>query len=159
MAIRPVQNKTTNATGLDTNIVTGISLTDTIPVNTGFDSSSTKATSIVKASNMFFKVLLTEKGSNPLNKSEGTEFPSIFESGITDKEILFTIASEEVEDAFTQVKDFQEDAGVPEDEQIVNALIVKFFINPETFELEMDINIFVASGEKTTLQLPSIVVT
>jgi hypothetical protein len=158
MAIRPVQDKTTNTTALDTNIVTDITLTKTIPVNTGFDQASTKSTGIVKAANMFFKILLTQKGSNPINKEEGTEFPDIFESGITDEDILFSIATEEVEAAFEQIQALQEANGVSVDEQIANVVITKFSLNQETSELEMDTSIYVASGEKTTLQLPSIVV-
>lgn len=158
MAIRPVQGKTTTTVGLDTNILTDITLSKETPANAGFDQASTKASGIVKASNRFFKILMTQTGSNPIDKTEGTDFSTIFESGITDTEILFAIASEETDVALNQVKDYQDGANLPLDEQVSNAVIVKFDLDEESFELTIDINVFVASGEKTTLQLPSIVV-
>lgn len=156
---RPVQQKTTSISSLDLNIVTNISLSPNQPVQTGFETSSTKVAGILKAANMFYKILFTKKGSNPLDSDEGTDFVDLYESSIADNEVLFSFVNTEVDSAFEQIQSYQEDAGVDDTEKIVAARIVNFSTDTETNELNVNIGLFVASGETTTLQIPSIVIT
>jgi len=156
---RTVKKKTLAATGLDINIISNITLDKTVAVKTGFDTQSTKASGLQKAANMFYKILFTQRGSNPLDPKEGVELVSLFESNISDREVLFAFVSKEVEAGFQQVKTFQERANAPADEQLAGVRIVTFLFDDTKQALTFGINIFNVNGDETTLEIPSIVIT
>lgn len=157
MATRTVQEKTTTVTRLDTNIVANITLTDAAPVATGFEKSSTKSAGLYKAANMFYKTLYTDKDSNPLNTQEGTYLLTLFQSNITDRDVLYAFVDEQVADAFSQVQDYQDVANATDEELLISAAIVDFSFSEEGPTLDFSVDLHNAAGESVTLQIPSIV--
>lgn len=157
MATRTVQTKTTDTSRLDINIVESLSLDGSVPVNTGFSKSSTKSAGLYKSSNMFYKILYTEKGSNPVNKDEGTELMTLFQSNITDREVLYAFVDTQVSSALEQLQDYQSRASATDDELITNAVIDLFEFSDEGPTLDFSVDLHNAVGETATLQIPSIV--
>jgi len=157
MATRTVTNKTTDVSRLDTNIVESLALDPDKPVRTGFSTSSTKAAGLYKSSNMFYKILYTEVGSNPLNKDEGTDLLTLFQSNITDKDVLYAFVDTQVASALEQLQDYQSQVVVTDDETITSAVIKTFELSDDGPTLDVSIDLHNAVGEQASIQLPSIV--
>jgi len=156
---RSVSKKTTATTGLDINILSNITLNKTVAVKAGFDAQSTKASGLQKVANMFYKTLFTQLGSNPLDKTEGTDLVSVFQSNLADRDVLFAFVSKEVEAGFQQIKTFQERSNAPVTEQLAGVRITSFLFDASKQSLTFGVNIFNVNGDETTLQIPSIVIT
>ena len=159
MATRPVSAKTTTKTRLDTSILANVTLVKDQPVKTGFSPASTKTAGIAKACALFYKLLWTEKGSNPLKPTEGTGFTALYQSSITSLEPLYFEAKTAVEDAFSQLQAYQEAGNAPADERISVVDISDFNLTESAVNtaLTVGLNIYTLGGEKVSFQLPSIV--
>lgn len=155
---RPVSQTTTTKTGLDTNILSGSTLDGEVAVATGFDTASTKSAGIVKATNMFYKTLFTEIGSDLHNTSMGTELPLLFQSSIYDEEILFASVKGYVDESLEQVIAFQNISKAPDSEKLVHASIISFLFNQEDLSLGFEVELYTQAGESNTLELPSTVI-
>jgi len=159
--VRPVSPTTTSTTGLDTNVISKITLDGDQAVGIGFDPASTKVAGVMKVANMFFKLLLTRKGSNPISQDEGTELVDLFESNVADEAVLFACAKNAVDDALEQILILQERAGAVTEEQISNADISDFVFDETAGngpKVDFSVDVYNAAGESFTLEIPSIVV-
>ena len=156
---RPVNTTTTSTTGLDTNVISNITLDGSQSVGIGFDAASTKVAGVMKVANMFFKILLTLKGSNPIDQDEGTTLVDLFDSNIADEQVLFVCVKEAVDDALAQMLTLQDASGAVEEEQIASASVVNFsFEEAEGPKVDFGVNVYNAAGDSFTLEVPSIVV-
>jgi hypothetical protein len=158
---RPVSTTTTSTSGLDTNIVSDITLDGQKAVGIGFDTASTKSAGVIKIANMFFKLLMTRQGSNPINLAEGTELADLFESNISDRTVIFTVIQNSVNEALEQILVLQERAGAVLEEQIASASVESFAFDDDPGKgtrADFSVNIYNAAGENFVLQIPSIVV-
>jgi len=153
-----VLDKTTTKTGLDTNILNNVTLTSDTPMTVGFDKSSTKSVGFTKAINMFYRIFMTPKGSDPHNTSLGTEFTTILSTGMSDEEAVFASVKTDVSDALTQVINFQSLAKITSDEKVVGATIVGFEYLPTDSVLNLSIELYNILGEKAVLEMPSTVI-
>lgn len=168
---RPVSTKTTATTRLDTSILAGVTLNANVPVTTGLASASTKAAGLAKGLNMFYKLLFTEKGSNPLNILEGTRLGDLYQSNITDIDTLFVDVKAAVDDAFEQLSLLQTRALAPADEKITSVTIVSLTTTvPDSAAspssktspgpvLNFSLLFRNAAGDTSPYQVPSIVLT
>jgi hypothetical protein len=164
MAVRPVTATTTDTTRLDTGIIAGITLNKSVAAATGLDPQSTKTAGFAKAISIYYKLLFTEKGTNPLNAQEGTSLPTLYQSNITDLDTLFVDVSNDVTDAFTQLSDIQNRNNATAEEKIVGVDIIDFRTTlPDAgaaasgTRLDFSLLFRNAAGEKSPYQLPSIV--
>lgn len=166
MTTRPVLPVTTATTGLDTSILASFNLDGVTPVPTGLSQQSTKVAGFAKAINLFYKILVTDKGSNPLSFTEGTGFGALSQSNITDIDTLYVDVKSYVTDAFDQVVAIQTANFVAADEKLTAVDIVTFkTVIPSAGEpqtgttLSVGLSFYNAAGGQSPLQLPSIVLT
>ena len=152
---RTISNTTTSSTLLDTNIYNNITADSSEPVSPTLGTTSTKSFGIVKLVNMFLKMLYTFKGSNFLDKNEGTEFTSLFNLNIQDASIAESKVQDAIDEASLQITRMQSIQGVPETEKLRRAYISNFEVTDERVVL-ISINLEVVSGESTEVQLPSV---
>jgi len=159
MATRTVSTKTTAKTLLDTSVLSNVTLSVVDPVRTGFATASTKTAGVAKACALFYKLLWTEKGSNPLKPTEGTALASLYQSSITSLEPLFFEAKTAVDDAFSQIQAYQETGNAPAEERISAVEIVDFNLVEDAVNttLTMGLDIYTLGGQKASFQIPSIV--
>jgi len=157
---RPVQSKTTTRTGLDYAVLNSVTLSSTEPVLVGQESSSTKSVGIQKLAGMFVKRLLTQSGSNTIEYTEGTQFPSLLGNVGGDVDALY-VACKNAVDTVSEQLIFEQGstASLTTDEQLASANIENFNYDESASTLEFSVNIFNREGEGATLQLPSIVIT
>lgn len=140
---------------LDTNIYNNITVDSSKPVQPSLGTTSTKAAGIVKLVNMFLKILYTYKGTNYLNKNEGTYFTSLFNLNVQDIGVAESKVQDAIDEASAQIMGFQSIQGVPDSEKLRRAYISNFELDDDDTVL-MEINIEVVSGVTTAVQLPSI---
>lgn len=153
---RDIKSTTTDTELLDTNIFNEIDGTGAIPVQPTLTTQSTKCAGIVKLVNRFIKLLYTIKGSNYLDKEEGTEFVQIFNLNIQDSDVAHSKVQDAIDDATEQIIATQSLQGVPNTERLRRTFISAFDIEDETRELSIEITLEVLTGDTTSVQLPSI---
>jgi hypothetical protein len=163
-----VTDKTTATTGLDTSVIANYILNGTSPVRTGQGLASTLVAGFAKSINMFYKLLMTEKGSNPLDQQEGTGFSSLFQSNITDIDTLYVDVKSYVSDAFDQLNAIQTQGLATAAEKLTAVDIVAFKTvvpgtdSPATglgTSLNVSLSFYNAAGDQSPLELPSTVLT
>lgn len=157
---RTITNTTTTRTNLDTNIYNTITADSSQPVTPSFGTKSTKATGVVKLVNMFLKVLYTYKGSNYLNKDEGTTFVKIYDLAPNDEDAVLTRVQTAIDDAAEQIMYNQTTLVVPDNERLQRAYVDSFSIVYDSngrSEVKIAIGLDVVSGDSTAVQLPSTV--
>ena len=152
---RIIQNNTTDSTRLDTNIYNTITEDGTNPVVPTFEATSLKTAGIVKVVNMFIKLLYTLKGTNYLNKQEGTYFTNLFTLNVQDADVAQIKVQDAVDDASEQLITIQAELGVPTTEKLRQVYIDTFLVSDNN-EVEIGLTLEVVSGNQTTVQLPSI---
>lgn len=140
---------------LDTNIYSNITADGSAAINPSLGKTSTKSAGIVKLVNMFLKLLYTYKGSNYLDKNEGTYFTALFNLNVQDIDVAESKVQDAIDEASTQIQSAQSLQGAPDTEKLRRAYISKFELDEDNTVL-MAINIEVVSGVATAVQLPSI---
>lgn len=151
------QGFTNDAVGLDTSILSNVTLEKNTPVRSGFATASTKCTGTAKASNLFYKILFTKRGSNILDPGEGTDLVDLIGSNTTETDLLYLEVKTAVEEAVQQVRQIQINGVFSADEQLTGGEIVQFAVNPETAALGFKVQLRVATGDAVIFQLPSLV--
>ena len=157
---RTITSTTTSRTNLDTNIYNTITADSSQPVTPSLGTKSTKATGVVKLVNVFLKTLYTYKGSNYLNKDEGTTFVKIYDLAPNDEDAVLARVQTAVDDAAEQIIYNQSTVVVPDNEKLQRAYIDSFSIvygNGGKSEVKITIGLSVVSGDSTAVQLPSTV--
>lgn len=154
---RTIQSNTTSNILLDTNIYNTISADGVAPVLPALGLSSTKASGIVKLVNRFLKLLYTLKGTNYLDKEEGTLFTNLFSLNVQDSDVAQTKVQDAIDDATAQIIAIQSRQGVPNAERLRAAVMTNFQVT-STREVQIAITLEVLTGNQTTVQLPSITV-
>ena len=87
-----------------------------------FGNRSKKTTGLVKAVNRFIKILLTEKGSDPFNREEGTDLMSYLpHMGALSEEELGEFITRQIDSALEQVKAIQGKYSYEQDENLISA--------------------------------------
>jgi len=164
MATRPVIAKTTDTVSLDTGILAGITFNKNTETATGQDTQSTKTAGLAKAMSNFYKILFTEKGSNPLNIQEGTSLSDLYLSNINDIQTLAMEVSSAVTDAFAQFSSIQDFNKVTAQEKLVGVVITDLRTTvPATGAtagsntLDFSLLFSNAAGSTSPVQTPSIV--
>lgn len=152
---RKITDTTTASAGIDTNVFNPIAEISITPLRASFTSVSYKVAGIVKISNMFTKLLLTKKGTNVLNKQEGTYFSNIFNSNMYDGEAIFSKIQDAVDDAVDQIMQTQAIRGAPLSEKLVSATISSFTLTDDNRNFDVSVKLTFASGDQTSIELPS----
>ena len=155
---RVISSSTTATTYLDTNIYNTITSDGSQPLKASLGTKSKKSAGIVKLANMFLKLLYTIKGSNYLDKNEGTAFVRIFDMATSDEDALVSRVHMAVEDAAGQIEYNQSLYEVPTDERLKRAYISAFSVTQDgkgNNNINMAIGLEVESGLTTQVQLPS----
>ena len=154
---RTIQPTTTDTTLLDTNVYNTIDGTGLDPVQPSFGTTSVKAAGIVKLVNRFLKLLYTLKGSNYLDKEEGTNFIQLFNLNVQDTSVAQARVQDAIDDATEQIIAVQSAQGVPNSERLRAATMTRFQVD-ESRTVNIEITLEVLTGGSTTVQLPSITV-
>jgi len=152
---RVIQETTTDTVNLDTNIYSTITAAGVAPVVPSFGVTSTKSAGIVKLVNMFIKLLYTLKGTNYLDKSEGTYFTNLFTLNVQDSSVAQSKVQDAIDDATEQIVTVQASLGVPNTEKLKSVTITTFVVNADN-DVEIGLTLEVLSGSATQVQLPSI---
>ncbi len=154
---RIINSSTTKGNSLiDTNIYNPIEEVSTQPVLPTFTTTSTKADGIVKLVNRFIKLLYTLKGSNYVDKQEGTYLTRLFSISNSNESYLQSKIVSAIRDAEVQIKKVQEKQGVPLEEKLKVAQLVGFWIDEER-KLQIEVTLEVMTGYTTPVSLPSII--
>jgi len=151
-------NKTVSTTRIDTNILADVSFTSGSQVRVGFDQSSTKVAGFAKTANSFYRILFTEKGSDPHNKNRGTELVKLFTSSIYDEDVLFASVQHDVVDATNQIIEAQTVSNADENEKLVNTRIVSFSFDRANSSITFGIELYNLAGSKAVIEIPSVVI-
>ena len=155
---RAISSSTTATTFLDTNIYNEITSDSSQAIKPTLGVKSKKSAGIVKLANMFLKLLYTIKGSNYLDKNEGTTFVRVFNMSTADEDAVLTRVHTAVEDAAGQIEYNQSLTEVPPAERLKRAFISSFSISRDVSGndiINMAIGLEVESGLTTQVQLPS----
>ena len=150
------KNTTRSDSLLDTNIYNPITEDSVYPVQPSMTEVSTKADGIVKLVNRFIKLLYTLKGSNYIDKLEGTYLPQLFSANNANDDFLQSKILAAMLDAESQVKRVQAVYGAPLTEKLKTATLLGFWIDEDN-KLQIEITLEVVTGYKTPVSLPSIV--
>lgn len=154
---RKIQSTTTDTTLLDTNIYNTITGDGIDPVSPALGLKSVKSAGIVKLVNRFLKLLYTFKGTNYLDKEEGTKFTQLFNLNVQDSDVAQAKVQDAIDDATEQIIAIQSAQGVPNTERLRLATMSSFEVT-EAREVRISITLEVLTGDQTTVQLPSITV-
>ena len=154
---RKIQSTTTDTTLLDTNIYNTVTEEGIDPVSPALGLTSTKSSGIVKLVNRFLKLLYTLKGTNYLDKEEGTKFTNLFTLNVQDSDVAQAKVQDAIDDATEQIIDIQSKQGVPNSERLRQAVMTSFQVT-ESREVQIGITLEIVTGDQTTVQLPSITV-
>ena len=152
---RMISPTTTDTALLDTNVFNEITGEPQFPVQPTLGVTSTKVAGIVKVVNRFIKLLYTLKGTNFLDKSEGTYFTNLFTLNVQDEELAQSRVQDAVDDATNQIIKVQSLQGVPVNEKLRSATLTQFTVS-ETREVLMGVSLLFIGGNQTTVQLPSV---
>ena len=151
---RTIIKETTDTERLDTNIFNTITGDSSQPVAPSLGTTSTKSAGIVKVVNIFIKLMYTLKGSNFLDKAEGTFFVNLFHYNINDLDVAKSKVQNAMDDAFEQIQKTQAATGVPDTEK-VSFVTITNLTQEENGDLDIEITLGVESGATTAIQLPS----
>lgn len=153
MAVIPrVENASLVGNKVDTHIV---GLDTNLSVKFLFGPSSKKVSGIIKVGNVFLKKLFTLRGSNPLSIYEGTDFPTLVGSNISDEESTTMVVQNAIKDAEEQVIQDQAAQDLPEDEMLASVTLVYLnFITEE--RLDVSVDLITAAGRRAVIKLPQV---
>jgi hypothetical protein len=154
---RKIQPTTTDTTLLDTNIYNTVTEDGIDPVSPSIGTTSVKSAGIAKLVNRFLKLLYTLKGTNYLDKEEGTEFIQLFNLNVQDAVVAQAKVQDAIDDATDQIISIQSAQGVPNTERLRTATMTSFRVT-DAREVQIGITLEVLTGDQTTVQLPSITV-
>lgn len=151
---------TTPSTLLDTNILESMQTTSKDePVESKFDSQSTKVTGLAKLKNKVFRLLWTKRGSNPLNPTEGTDLIDLYTYSIGDEESTYVAVQTALSDALSQIQAQQASTGAPAVERLtaIELKSLSYKIEDQSPVFDITISIYSAAGEMATYELPTTV--
>lgn len=154
---RTISETTSSTTFLDTNIYNVITKDSSQSLTPSLGTKSKKSAGVVKLANMLLKLLFTVKGSNYLDKEEGTTFVRVFTMAMHSEDAVLVRIQAALDDAVTQIESNQASYDVPDTEKLKSAYVSSFGIteNGNSKNFEAAITIEVASGDTTDVQLPS----
>jgi hypothetical protein len=107
-----------------------------------------------KVVNRFMKTFLTTKGSDPLHRNAGTDFPSLLDGNINNPSDVEPDVITYIEDVVEQMREIdQESKWLTADEKIETAVLTQFnATGSNTFEIY--ITITTVSGARVGVLLP-----
>ena len=148
----------TTVTGMDMSILlTPAAYDGKEELTFGFNKASTKSVGLAKLAGKVCKLLWTQKGSNPINPSEGTDLVNLYSDGIGDPEALFAFTSICLADAESQIMEYQDLEGGKPEESLASLSLLDAHIEPQgiTQVYRITISIHSAAGELADFELPS----
>lgn len=101
----------------------------------------------------FVKCLLTKKGSNSLDPEQGTDFPDLINSNITDTGSLEATVLQALADAEAQVKEAY--AGLPNEPQPSKFNLLALAFDRATGYLDVRVELTTADGATIGFAIPS----
>jgi hypothetical protein len=104
--------------------------------------------------NRWLKVFMTPKGSHPIRRLEGTEFPYLIGSNISDPGALQATINEYIDDAINQVQ--ATDRASPwlrNDQRLRDVTMIQFNVISVT-EIEFWVEIINQAGQRLKLLIP-----
>lgn len=134
-----------------------VSVSDAFPsgqVSFKFEDTPRKITGIQKVSQLFMKVLFTQKGSDVINFNMGTEFPELTVGAnrtLDDPDFLSAV-SEAVKDAENQVKSITASLTKDFESQLASVTILSMNIDKES--LAMYLQVTTRAGQTATIAVP-----
>lgn len=120
-----------------------------------FGELSKKTTGIVKVVNKFIKILLTRVGSDPFNREIGTLFEDLQYRGGDSDAALGTFATEQIKNAFSQMKIIQGNNSFPADENIISVTL-RDINRPSQDQISFSLRIITEAGEQADIIVPII---
>ena len=92
-----------------------------------FGTSPVGVEGVQKLANRWLKIFMTRKGSHPVRKDEGTDFPSLVGGNFSDLPALEADVLEAIDDATEQLRTSDRRAPTrPANERILSASLVQF---------------------------------
>lgn len=104
--------------------------------------TSSKASGSGLVIQRFLKILLTEKGSNFFNPSQGTNLVSMLKSSSPSSHMVRNYVS----DATTQVLNVQDEDLLPPDETLENVNVISSYFDPRRASINIELEIITADG-------------
>lgn len=157
MATRTAQAMTTT-TSMDTTVLVSPTNFDGKEATTfGFNAASTKSVGLAKLAGKVAKLLWTQKGSNPLNPSEGTDLSNLYVDSIGDQDVLRSFVSICVNDAMQQLTSQQAIYGGTPEEMLASLELVDAYLEISGIKsiYHITISIYSEAGELARFELPS----
>lgn len=118
----------------------------------GFDRT-VAVRGINKLMNLWLKIFLTPKGSDPTNLERGTEVPNLFGSNITSMQDVRDIVLLSIDDCNKQIFDIQR-TDVPDVDETLKTAVLTKFQKVTADRIEVYVSLSNLKNEEATLVLP-----
>lgn len=107
--------------------------------------------------NRWMKIFMTPKGSHPVRRTEGTEFPYLFGSNVVDIPSLEACVSEYLDDASAQVQAVDKASpNLPAEQRLRAATLIQFNAIGPT-QIEFWVEITNQAGQRMRVLIPYLV--
>ena len=119
-----------------------------------FGNRTKKTTGVIKAANRFIKILFTRLGSDPFNKTLGTNIEDVSYMDATRTSAIATFIVSQLNAALSQLKSIQSESKPPEDETLASVTLTG--IDIINYKPIVRFRLLTNSGTNVTVKVPVI---